>query len=251
MSETIPKTKEAFSFSETATQFASWIDRLAETSKNKNITLSKDGKPLEHQTVWFGLGIAAIAGIKMISNMESNGNINMSGLDALGTWLNAHGYSGEFMHEPLDTYGEVESFNNAALTSGNTKIKSISEIAETIAIDPNGLNLLIEQTSRPEELRLQSLFELSQSNPKLWEDWLNLSNALYKEIRTLREARGYAGLAKLTVGLAAFGSIGLAMLRHKGAEPVKVSAPIHTPFGVIPSAAETVQILCKKFIPQT
>lgn len=251
MSETLANTKEAFSFSKTATQFATWLDRVAETSKNKNITLSKDGKPLEHQTVWFGLGIAAIAGIKMISNMETNGDINMTGLDAIGNWLHTHGYTGEFMHDPLSTYGEVESFNGSPLTSGNTRIESISDIAEAIAIDPNGIDLLIEQTARPEELRFQSLYELSQSNPKLWEDWFNLSQALYKEIMTLRGAKGYAGMAKLTVGLAAFGSIGLAMLKHKGSEPVKISAPIHTPFGEIPSAADTIQILCKKFIPQT
>lgn len=103
--------KKEFSFPEVATKFASWIDRLAETSKNKNITLSKDGKPLKHQTVWFGLGIAAIAGIKMISNMEASGNIDMTGLDAIGKWLASHGYAGEFIHSPLKTYGGIDHYN--------------------------------------------------------------------------------------------------------------------------------------------
>lgn len=246
----IPDNAERPNFKEFGIRVATWLDSAAEKSKNENFLL-KDGESLKHSTVWFGLGIAALTGIKMISNLESNGNIDMSGLHAIGKWLDAHGYTGEFIHESLGTYGKVDQIADSAVFSGNTNLSSLREIAHQIGIDPRGESLLLDQIGSPGEgLRYQSLWQQQDVRSELSQDWLKLSNAMYEQIVALNKTRGWAGLAKLTVGLATIGAIGLASLKQKGGEPVKISAPIHTPFGEIPSAADSIQALCKRFIPQ-
>jgi hypothetical protein len=41
----------------------------------------------------------------------------MSGLHAIGKWLDAHGYTGEFIHESLGTYGKVDQIADSAVFS--------------------------------------------------------------------------------------------------------------------------------------